>query len=366
MANSLSHNGALDISKIAGNGSDELKQLLGDIGEFFHTRRAAGMSTSGFGEAIQRRLRVTEISINKKAEEERKTEARVVMEIEVHEDMLNGGGNIHGGCSAFLVDVCSSITLIAMVKEIQGTLVASVSQSLNLVYHSPAQLGDTLRIVNTTLTVGARAHSVRTERCRSDLILTIPKAMSDSFSNDSGFDISKIAGNCSEETKQLLGNIRTFLRFGGKEGTTQFGDAIQSRLRVTEMTVNKKVEEENKLEAKVVMEIEVQEDMLNPGGNVHGGCSAFLVDVCSSISLYAMILSTQGTMYMTVTQTLDSVYHSPAQPGDTLRIVNITLTLGARSHSARTEIWNVTKHRLVASGTHVKMVPSPLHVEPKL
>lgn len=83
--------------------------------------------------------------------------------------------------------------------------------------------------------------------------------MSDSFSNDSGFDISKIAGNCSEETKQLLGNIRTFLRFGGKEGTTQFGDAIQSRLRVTEMTVNKKVEEENKLEAKVVMEIEVQE-----------------------------------------------------------------------------------------------------------
>lgn len=85
MANSLSHNGALDISKIAGNGSDELKQLLGDIGEFFHTRRAAGMSTSGFGEAIQRRLRVTEISINKKAEEERKTEARVVMEIEVHE-----------------------------------------------------------------------------------------------------------------------------------------------------------------------------------------------------------------------------------------------------------------------------------------
>ncbi|KAH9482185.1 Acyl-coenzyme A thioesterase 13 [Psilocybe cubensis] len=163
MATPTSQNGAIDTSKIAGNGSDEIKQLLGDIGEFFHSRRAPGMTTSGFGEAIQKRLRLTEISFNKKAEEERKMEARVVMETEVHEDMLNGGGNIHGGCSAFLVDTCSSLALLAMVKETQGVLVATVSQSLNLVYHSPAQLGDTLRIVNTTLTVGARAHSVRTE-----------------------------------------------------------------------------------------------------------------------------------------------------------------------------------------------------------
>lgn len=85
MATPVSQSGALDTSKIAGNGSDELKQLLGDIGEFFHSRRAAGMITSGFGEAIQRRLRVTEISFNKKAEEERKKEARMVMETEVHE-----------------------------------------------------------------------------------------------------------------------------------------------------------------------------------------------------------------------------------------------------------------------------------------
>ncbi|KAK6971335.1 hypothetical protein R3P38DRAFT_3242698 [Favolaschia claudopus] len=41
--------------------------------------------------------------------------------------------------------------------------VFTVSQSLNVVFHAPAALGETLRIVNTTLTVGSRAMSARTE-----------------------------------------------------------------------------------------------------------------------------------------------------------------------------------------------------------
>ncbi|KAJ7839312.1 hypothetical protein B0H13DRAFT_1454238, partial [Mycena leptocephala] len=49
--------------------------------------------------------------------------------------------------------------------------------------------------------------------------------------------------------------------------------------------------------------------------------------------------------------------HSPATVGETLRIVNTTMTVGARALSARTEIWNATKHRLVASGVHIKMKP---------
>lgn len=67
--------------------------------------------------------------------------------------------------------------------------------------------------------------------------------------------------------------------------------------------------------------------------------------------------------------------------GDQLRIVSTTLTLGARILSARTEvrkklenwipdfdslplsqIWSLVHHRLVASGTHMKMQPSlPKH-----
>jgi len=62
-----------------------------------------------------------------------------------------------------------------------------------------------------------------------------------------------------------------------------------------------------------------------------------------------------------VSQSLNIVYRSPAILGDTLRIVNTSVTAGARAVSSRTEIWNATHHRLVASGVHVQMKPS----EPK-
>ncbi|KAH9482186.1 hypothetical protein JR316_0004281 [Psilocybe cubensis] len=101
--------------------------------------------------------------------------------------------------------------------------------------------------------------------------------MSDSHSTS--INISKIAGNAPDEIKELLGDLGTFLGVGLRNGTVEFGNAIQSRLRVTDITVRKNPVEENKTEAKVIMEIQVQEDMLNPGGNLHGGCSALLVDV---------------------------------------------------------------------------------------
>lgn len=40
---------------------------------------------------------------------------------------------------------------------------ANVSQALNTVYHGPAQLGDLLRIVSTTITTGARVLTAQWE-----------------------------------------------------------------------------------------------------------------------------------------------------------------------------------------------------------
>lgn len=111
-----------DIAHIAGNASDEIKQTVGNPGGFFAHRRPHEITSPIFGESIQKHLKVTEISIKKKEEEERKLEARMVFEIDVTEglwefidsylkslltdlDMLNAGGNVHGGCSAFLVDL---------------------------------------------------------------------------------------------------------------------------------------------------------------------------------------------------------------------------------------------------------------------
>ena len=73
-----------DIAHIAGNASDEIKQLAGNPGDFF-ANRSPVITSPIFGESVQRRLKVTEISIQKKKEEERKLEARMVFEIDVTE-----------------------------------------------------------------------------------------------------------------------------------------------------------------------------------------------------------------------------------------------------------------------------------------
>jgi len=170
------------------------------------------------------------------------------------------------------------------------------------------------------------------------------------------FDISKIAGNASDNTKRFIGSQGILVR--EDINSPIFGESIQKRMAVVEISLNKKVEEERKLEARVVVELDVTQDMLNGGGNIHGGCSAFIVDLCSSFALIALNLESSGDPSLSVSQSLNIIYHSPAQLGDKLRIVNTTLTIGARAHSARTEIWNVTHHRLVVSGTHIKMAPS--------
>jgi len=181
---------------------------------------------------------------------------------------------------------------------------------------------------------------------------------------DDLFDISQITGNASDDIKRTIGNPGGFFKSHGylvenlsSSTILLFGESILKRMKVVEISLNGKPEEEKKMEARVVVELDVTEDMLNGGGNIHGGCSAFLVDVCSTLALVTFNLENSGSL-MTVSQSLNIIYHSPAQLADKLRIVNTTLTLGARAHSARTEIWNVTHHRLVVSGTHIKMVPS--------
>ncbi|KAJ7279028.1 hypothetical protein C8J57DRAFT_1305321 [Mycena rebaudengoi] len=143
-----------------------------------------------------------------------------------------------------------------------------------------------------------------------------------------------ISGNASPQIKEFFSELSNVFGSRRVNDKPAFGNDIATRLSVTHASIDKKADEPLKEEGKVVCELIVTEDMLNGGGNVHGGCSTF------------------------VSQSLNMVYHSPATLGDKLRIVNTTITVGARAMSARTEIWNATHHRLVASGIHIKMQPS--------
>jgi len=81
----MSANSTFDISQISGNASDQIKAVLGDLANGPISRRPEGVNTPIFGESIQKRLKVTEISINKNREEPSRTEGRMVIEVDVGE-----------------------------------------------------------------------------------------------------------------------------------------------------------------------------------------------------------------------------------------------------------------------------------------
>jgi len=167
---------------------------------------------------------------------------------------------------------------------------------------------------------------------------------------------SRIKGNVSPERKQQLETIMYQIM----ARSDVFGTSVGKRIVITEASIVPKAEEASRTEARVVCEVTVEEDMLNPGKSLHGGCAAFLIDSCSTLVFVAAGRSAG------VTASLDCVYHAPAALGSKLRIVNTGMAVGARIMSARTEIWDDTKKRLCVTGIHVKMEPSPAKSQTKL
>jgi len=113
---------------------------------------------------------------------------------------------------------------------------------------------------------------------------------------------------------------------------------------------------------KVVHEMDVEEDMLNGPGNLHGGCAGFLIDNCSSMVLFASkdprdptgkSYRRSGDLSLSINFTL----HAPARLGSHLKIISTSQAMGGRISTIRCEIWDTTHDRLVASGIHTKMAP---------
>jgi acyl-coenzyme A thioesterase 13 len=73
--------------------------------------------------------------------------------------MLNSQHTLHGACAAYLIDVCTTLALITYSHVTTGKISPGVSQTMMVVYHSPASLGEKIHIVNTTVTVGGRTMS---------------------------------------------------------------------------------------------------------------------------------------------------------------------------------------------------------------
>ncbi|KAI0697290.1 HotDog domain-containing protein [Cerioporus squamosus] len=133
----------------------------------------------------------------------------------------------------------------------------------------------------------------------------------------------------------------------------RFGRATTSRLELREVDVYERPEDQ-KLHARVVFEIDMAEDMLNLVGNMHGGCTMHLIDVCTTIALNALriAMDKEGDY---VSHGINTVFHAPAKVGARLELINTTTAWGSRAVSARTEIWDITNRRLVATGIQNQM-----------
>ena len=89
-----SHPSTFNPANISGNAPLELKALLGDAKNGVYSRRPQKFSSPIFGESIQERLVVSEMSINQNSDEEKRTEARMVFELD---GVTEGLYYIHSG-----------------------------------------------------------------------------------------------------------------------------------------------------------------------------------------------------------------------------------------------------------------------------
>ncbi|KAI0769154.1 hypothetical protein BD413DRAFT_560142 [Trametes elegans] len=134
-----------------------------------------------------------------------------------------------------------------------------------------------------------------------------------------------------------------------------FAHSIGEKVMLKEVEVSRRTED-NRLQARVVYQLKVEDDMLNQAQTMHGGCAAFLLDVCPSVPL-ALLAMIQDKPADYTSQAMVMTFHAPAPRGATLNVMNTTVSLGSRTVSARAEIWDVTHRRLCVSGVLSKMAP---------
>ena len=90
-------------------------------------------------------------------------------------------------------------------------------------------------------------------------------------------DVLQIGGNADDEVKQILSNVLYNYIVTCKDGGFVFASTVGRRLVLKEISYIDKSEEPTRKEARVVMEVVVDQDMVNSMGHLHGGCSAYLM-----------------------------------------------------------------------------------------
>ncbi|GJJ14039.1 hypothetical protein Clacol_008296 [Clathrus columnatus] len=182
-------------------------------------------------------------------------------------------------------------------------------------------------------------------------------------SSHKDINIKDIQGNAPDETKAAVADALSFFTLSRHFNEVGFADAISQRIKVVEVRLGPQENslKKTKTECVVTSELDVQNDMTSALRIMHGGCTSFLMDICTSLPLVAL---TGPGSYAGVTLSLTINFHAPAPLGSKLRIIARSIAVGGRTMTSRGEIWDTTNSRLLATGTHMKMVQT--ETKPKL
>ncbi|KAF9645456.1 hypothetical protein BDM02DRAFT_3101293 [Thelephora ganbajun] len=173
-------------------------------------------------------------------------------------------------------------------------------------------------------------------------------------------DPEKVPGEASLELKREV--LRLWLLI--QTNPDHFASSIGARLEPVEISVVPKREDAQVMEARIVAEIDVLPGMLNQVNFTHGGCIAYLIDLCTSVPAVALeVYHGKDPNPIMVSQSLAIQFLGPSKPGDRLRFVSTTVVVGGRvctiyCEACLSRVWAKNRHRLVATATHVKLEPN--------
>ncbi|KIJ46014.1 hypothetical protein M422DRAFT_29435, partial [Sphaerobolus stellatus SS14] len=175
-------------------------------------------------------------------------------------------------------------------------------------------------------------------------------------------DVTNIEGKVSPTLKRQYLKAFDFYALGYRGC---FSRTIGERIVIKRVEGHVEDEQTRTIQTRAVAELRVDKDMLDINGNLHSGCIAYLLDICtSSVSFFAGLyfrerFDDKDLMERTsraVSQSFNVQRHAPAKEGSLLKIVCYSVAMTERAITIQCQIWDQTNNVIVASGGHTLML----------
>ncbi|KAJ7086252.1 hypothetical protein C8R44DRAFT_821243 [Mycena epipterygia] len=173
--------------------------------------------------------------------------------------------------------------------------------------------------------------------------------------------ISPIRGNAERSVKEMAVKWLNIFHAPPK----CFAGASSRKTVVTEVSIAPNPLEDPRI-LTLVCELDVTEEILDGQDKLSNAFIIVIIDECVSSAVTALDYAEGGPGICGVSQSLNTVFHNPVALGAKLRFINTTIAATGGATSCRSEVWDLTQRRLVATAVFVGMASSPAKSQARL